>query len=222
MTSGESRNMRTSLTIRSIFIRWLLTLMTAFTVSLGTTAFATTESHQAKFRPAPLVSIPTHDRFFEAIRAHCGKAYAGKIAVDNAPGDAFTNKGLVMFVRRCTDSELQIPFYVGDDASRTWIIKKTGSGLSLKHDHRHDDGSMDEVTMYGGHTLDAGFHEVQSFPADQYSKELFVRSGIPQSVSNIWQMFIYPDSFSYRLIREGREFRVDFDLSEPIAAPAAP
>jgi hypothetical protein len=28
--------------------------------------------------------------------------------------------------------------------------------------------------MYGGHTLDAGYEQMQSFPADQYSKELFV------------------------------------------------
>jgi len=175
-----------------------------------------------KFQPAPLVSIPTHDAFFDAIKAHCGKAYSGKVTVDNAPGDSFTNKPLVMFVRKCTDTELQIPFYVGDDASRTWIIKKTGSGLSLKHDHRHQDGSMDDSTMYGGHTVDAGYNQVQSFPADQYSKELFVNSGIPQSITNIWQVFIYPDKYSYRLIREGREFRVDFDLTKPITPPSAP
>ncbi|GHB70046.1 hypothetical protein GCM10008107_19250 [Psychrosphaera saromensis] len=180
------------------------------------------QTDKRNFQPAPLVSIPTHDAFFDAIKAHCGKAYSGKVTVDNAPGDSFTNKPLVMFVRKCSDTELQIPFYVGDDASRTWIIKKTGSGLSLKHDHRHKDGSMDDSTMYGGHTVDAGYNQVQSFPADQYSKELFVSSGIPQSVTNTWQMFIYPEKFSYRLIREGREFRVDFDLSKAITQPSAP
>lgn len=177
---------------------------------------------KATFQPAPLVSIPTHDAFFDAIKVHCGKAYSGKVTVDNAPSDAFTNKPLVMFVRKCSDAELQVPFYVGDDASRTWIITKTGSGLSLKHDHRHQDGSMDKLTMYGGHTIDAGYNQVQSFPADQYSKELFVASGIPQSVTNTWQMYIYPEKFSYRLVRQGREFRVDFDLSKPIKQPSAP
>jgi hypothetical protein len=111
---------------------------------------------------------------------------------------------------------------VGDNASRTWIIKKTGSGLSLKHDHRHKDGTDDSVTMYGGHTLGAGYNQIQSFPVDQYSKELFAKQGLPQSITNIWQMYIYPDMFSYRLVREGREFRVDFDLTKPISLPAAP
>ena len=174
-------------------------------------------------RPAPLVSIPSHDGFFNNIAAHCGKAFEGKVTVDNATGpSSFADKKLVMHVRKCNERELQVPFHVGDDASRTWIITKTGSGLSLKHDHRHQDGSDDVSTMYGGHTLDAGFASMQSFPADQYSKELFVSQGIPQSVGNTWQMYIYPEKFTYRLIRQGREFRVDFDLTKPITPPAAP
>ena len=171
---------------------------------------------------APLVSIPTHDKFFSSIKQHCGKAYEGKVTVDNASDDRFSDKKLVMHVRRCTDRQLQVPFHVGDDASRTWIISKTGSGLSLKHDHRHNDGSNDKSTMYGGHTLDAGWSNVQSFPTDQYTKELFVEQGIPQSVDNIWQMYIYPDKFTYRLTRQGREFRVDFDLTKPINTPVTP
>jgi hypothetical protein len=172
-------------------------------------------------KQAPLVSIPTHDAFFTAIKQHCGKAFEGKVTIDNQPSAAFDAK-LVMFVRNCDQIELQIPFYVGDNASRTWIIKKTGSGLSLKHDHRHKDGTDDAVTMYGGHTQGAGYNQIQSFPVDQYSKELFAQQGLPQSITNTWQIYIYPDMFSYRLVREGREFRVDFDLTKPIAVPAAP
>ena len=190
-------------------------LLTAAAFMLASTA--------ALARPAPLVSIPSHDSFFNSIAAHCGKAFEGKVTVDNATGpSSFADKKLVMHVRKCNERELQVPFHVGDDASRTWIITKTGSGLSLKHDHRHKDGSDDVSTMYGGHTVDAGFANMQSFPADQYSKELFVSQGIPQSVGNTWQMYIYPEQFTYRLIRQGREFRVDFDLTKPITPPAAP
>ncbi|TRX55918.1 hypothetical protein FNN08_09405 [Thalassomonas sp. M1454] len=171
---------------------------------------------------APLVSITAQDAYFNNIKQYCGKAFAGKITVDNAPSSSFSDKALIMHVRKCSDSELQIPFHVGDDSSRTWIITKTGSGLSLKHDHRHKDGTSDESTMYGGHTLDAGWPQVQSFPADQYSKELFVRLGIPQSNGNTWQMYIYPEVFTYRMVREGREFRVDFDLTKSITPPKAP
>ncbi len=170
---------------------------------------------------APQVSIPTHDAYFDKLRQLCGKAFEGTVTVDNPQSGGFEGR-LVMHVRSCTDTQLQIPFHVGDDHSRTWIITKTGSGLSLKHDHRKADGSYDKSTMYGGHTVDAGWAAVQSFPADQYSKELFSTLGNPQSNTNIWQMYIYPETFTYRLIREGREFRVDFDLKKPVALPPVP
>ena len=178
-------------------------------------------SNAALAREAPLVSIPTHDAFFNAIKAHCGKAFQGKVSKDNV-GNTFGNAKLVMHVRKCTDSEIQIPFHVGDDASRTWILTKTGAGLMLKHDHRNEDGSFHSSTMYGGHTVDEGFPQVQSFPTDVYSKALFIESGIAASTDNVWQMMIYPSRFSYRLIRPAREVQVDFDLETPIATPSAP
>ena len=181
------------------------------------TSFASAQIKQE----APLVSISTHDAFFDQLRQLCGKAFEGKVAVDNPKSDGFEGK-LVMHVRKCSDTQLQIPFHVGDNHSRTWIITKTGSGLSLKHDHRHADGSHDVQTMYGGHTIDAGWNEVQSFPADQYSKELFARLGGAQSITNVWQMYIYPKTFTYRLIREGREFRVNFDLTKTGELPPTP
>jgi len=173
------------------------------------------------YADTPVVSISSHDQFFDNISALCGKAFNGKVTVDNSSGKGF-DKPLIMHVRQCDKTQLHIPFHVGDNSSRTWIITKTGSGLSLKHDHRHKDGSDDDSTMYGGHTKDAGWPQVQSFPADQYSKELFVSSGIPQSIGNTWQIYIYPTTFTYRLIRQGREFRVDFDLTKPITPPKAP
>ena len=178
-------------------------------------------SNAALAREAPLVSIPTHDAFFNAIKAHCGKAFQGKVSKDNV-GNTFGDAKLVMHIRKCTDSEIQIPFHVGEDASRTWILTKTGAGLMLKHDHRNEDGSFHSSTMYGGHTLDEGFPQVQSFPADVYSKSLFIESGITASTDNVWQMMIYPSRFSYRLIRPAREVQVDFDLKNPIATPSAP
>ena len=191
----------------------ILALLLILPVSAATTASIVQE--------APLVSIPSHDSYFDNIRLLCGKAFEGKVVEDTPASSGFTGR-LVMHVRNCTDTQLQIPFHVGDDSSRTWIISKTGSGLSLKHDHRKPDGSYDKSTMYGGHTIDAGWANVQSFPADQYSKELFARLGNPQSNGNTWQMFIYPQRFTYRMVRDGREFRVDFDLTKPVAPPAAP
>src|SRR3546814_4906706 len=94
------------------------------------------------------------DAFMAALASHCGQAFAGRIVVDEpvAPGpDAFAGKALVMHVRGCDAParELRVPFHVGDDHSRTWVITRTADGLRLKHDHRHADGSEDVLTMYG-------------------------------------------------------------------------
>ena len=190
-------------------------------LAIAVTLLASGVASAQVVKPAPLVSIDSHDKFFAHIKAHCGKAYQGQVSV-NTPVSGGFDDDLIMHVRVCDDDRIEIPFHVGDNHSRTWILTKTGSGISLKHDHRTEDGNYDEQTMYGGHTVDAGDERAQSFPVDQYSKELFYRQGIPASNTNIWQMFIYPEQFTYRLIREGREFRVDFDLTTPIETPPAP
>ncbi len=158
-------------------------------------------------------------QFFDQLKALCGKAFAGKTTVDNQPSPAFSGN-MVMHVRDCNDRQIQVPFVVGENRSRTWIITKTADGLQLQHQHKHEDGSDDQSTLYGGHTIKDGWPEAQSFPADDYSKDLFIKTKTPQSVGNTWHMYLYPnESFSYRLSREGREFRVDFDLTKEVALP---
>lgn len=176
-------------------------------------------------QPAPAeppIAIDAHDAFFANLRALCGQVFAGKVVEGNASDAAFASQRLIMHVRECGEHVIKIPFHVGEDRSRTWILTRTDSGLQLKHDHRHSDGSDDASTMYGGHTVDGGWPNVQTFPADRFSKELFVAQGLPQSIGNTWHLYVYPETFTYRLTREGREFRVDFDLTRPLPAPPAP
>lgn len=168
-------------------------------------------------------SLPPQDAFFDALKEHCGKAYEGRVAQDSAPSPDF-QKRLIMHVSSCSENEIKIPFHVGEDHSRTWIITKTGKGLRLKHDHRQKNGSPDESTMYGGDTSEMGSANVQSFPADEYSKKMFIAHKIPQSVFNVWKIHVYPDVFSYQLKRTNsdRNFKVDFDLTKVVATPPAP
>jgi hypothetical protein len=103
------------------------------------------------------------------------------------------------------------------------VITRTESGLRLKHDHRHEDGSEDAVTQYGGDTVDPGTAERQEFPADDFSKTLFRENGIPQSVENVWAMEVRPgELFAYELRRPNRHFRVEFDLTRTVEAPPPP
>lgn len=164
--------------------------------------------------------------FLAAIASHCGQAFAGRIVANEPPveNDPFDGKALVMHVRECSDSELRIPFHVGDDRSRTWILSLTETGLQLKHDHRHEDGSEDAVTQYGGTTATTGSALRQEFPVDAYSIEMFQREGLTASVTNTWAMEIEAGKrFMYELARPGgRLFQVEFDLAKPVPVPPAP
>lgn len=160
--------------------------------------------------------------FFAQIASHCGQAFAGKVVSGDSADSTFSGKSLIMHVRECSDTELKIPFHVGDDHSRTWVITKTTQGLRLKHDHRHQDGSEDAVTMYGGDTANVGTAQRQSFPIDRDSIDNFIKNGLTQSVTNVWHIAITPTIFSYQLTRENRDFKVDFDLTQPVALPPKP
>lgn len=164
------------------------------------------------------------DVFFGRLSALCGQAFEGRIASPPVESDsAFAGKRLVMHVRTCSKDEIRIPFHVGEDRSRTWVVTRTSAGLRLKHDHRHSDGSEDALTQYGGDSNGPGSPVRQSFPADDFSKAMFVRLNSAQSVPNIWAMEVEPDSsVAYELRRPGRFFRVEFDLRKPVALPPPP
>jgi hypothetical protein len=160
------------------------------------------------------------EQFFARLSALCGRAFEGRVASPLVEADrAFAAARLVMHVRDCGADEIRIPFHVGDDRSRTWVVTRTGAGLRLKHDHRHQDGSEDDLTQYGGDTAGPGTAERQEFPADQFSKDMFVRGNIPVSTANVWAIEVHPQLFAYELRRPDRFFRVEFDLTRPVAAP---
>lgn len=163
------------------------------------------------------------DRFFRSLASLCGKALVGRIASPPVEADsAFAGKRLVMHVRSCTGDEIRVPFHVGEDRSRTWVVSRTGAGLRLKHDHRHADGTEDRLTQYGGDTAGLGTARRQEFPADAFSKTLFARENIPASTANVWAMEVDGRAFAYELRRPGRFFRVEFDLARPVAPPPPP
>ncbi len=163
---------------------------------------------------------PETDLFWAEVKKLCGKAYAGTIAADTSNSPDFAGKALVMHVRSCEENKIRIPFFVGDNRSRTWVLTKLGDRILLKHDHRHEDGTPDAVTMYGGMTTNSGMARTQFFPTDQETAKL-----IPAAASNIWWIDVTAGShFTYNLRRVAtdRLFSVRFDLAKPVPEPAAP
>jgi hypothetical protein len=174
--------------------------------------------------PSPAREASPQDLFFERLSLLCGKAYAGLLVSEQAADADLAGKPMIMHAASCDLHEIQIPFHIAQgpddwDRSRTWTITRTDNGLRLKHRHRHQDGSLDSVTNYGGDTDGEGTAGRQEFPADAESVASFKAIEIsPPGQSDA--------KFAYELRRPesagGRHFRVEFDLSAPVAVPPAP
>lgn len=157
--------------------------------------------------------------YWESLQTLCDKAYIGKV-IEAPADDTFRDHELVMHVRSCKEDRIRIPFFVGDDRSRTWDLTLKNDRILLKHDHRHEDGSEDEVTQYGGESTNTGLSTLQTFPADQETADL-----LPEAASNIWWIEVVPDEyFTYNLRRLGtdRYFSIRFDFTDETEAPEAP
>jgi hypothetical protein len=158
------------------------------------------------------------ETFWNTIKSHCGKAYEGYLALPENDKD-FGGKRLVMHVRACNDNEIKIPFYVGEDKSRTWILTKNEDIITLKHDHRKEDGTEDEINFYGGTASNVGKAKIQVFPADVATQKM-----IPGAATNVWWITVNETTFTYNLQRLGNDriFKVVMDLTKPIESPEAP
>jgi hypothetical protein len=167
----------------------------------------------------PTAPADPQQSFWTHLQSLCGQAFRGTLTEGSAPSDEpFRQLELVMHLRECSESTIRIPFHAGADRSRTWVLTRTPQGLRLKHDHRHEDGSEDRVTQYGGDTRDPGTAQRQDFHADAHTAAL-----IPTAATNTWTMEVVPgERFAYALRREGRRFRVEFDLARPVAPPPPP
>lgn len=160
------------------------------------------------------------DAFWDELKKLCGKAFAGTVAAAPADDTTFKDKALTMHVRACEKNRIRIPFNVGEARSRTWVLTRKNGRIELRHDHRHEDGKPDAVTMYGGWTTNAGMPTRQMFPADGQTVKV-----VPAAATNVWWIDVTPgEFFSYNLRRMGSEryFSIKFDLKNPIAAPEAP
>ena len=162
---------------------------------------------------------PASLQFWETLATHCGQAFEGEVVTAPANDTTFAGKKLVMHVRSCEPNRIRIPFHVGENYSRTWLLTLHDSLILLKHDHRHEDGSEDHVTQYGGKATNTGSKTSQYFPSDQFTVNL-----LPAASSNVWWIDVSDDYFTYNLRRMGtdRQFSIRFNLKKPIAIPPAP
>lgn len=163
-----------------------------------------------------------HQAFLGNLGEHCGEAFEGTVT-EVPDGDPFFEEGatLVMHVRQCSEREVRIPVHLGDDHSRTWIFSRTGGGIDLRHDHRHDDGTPEENTFYGAFVSPAPPAEEPPSPhRHEFKRVVDEETGMVSG----WVVEILPgERYTYGTQRDGEwRHRFDFDLSRPVDPPPDP
>ena len=160
---------------------------------------------------------PEQRAFFDNIKAKCGQAFGGRTVLAPEGDEVFEPARLYFIVEECTDDELRIPFVVGDDASRTWILRLGDDGLSFIHEHLRDDGSEYEGSGFGGHATTDGSATFQSF------EDYWATADTPEAEYRVWRLRMdrERDLFVYYLDRGGEPaYRLVFYLGPP--SPALP
>lgn len=164
------------------------------------------------------------EAFFASMSELCGHSFVGTLRADTpragvAPSSdsPFAHRPITLHVRDCDEDSVRMPLLVGADATRTWRLDRTATGLRLKHDHRRADGAPDTLTNYGGDSVAPGTATRQAFPADAESAALFRREGRAESAANTWALEIEPGrTLVYAMTRpDGRRFELVFDLTKP-------
>jgi hypothetical protein len=167
---------------------------------------------------AAAVQAAPADEYWSKLKSLCGQAFEGTLM--GSPDGDMEGERLVMHVRDCNSDQIRIPFVVGDNLSRTWVLARLGGRIMLRHDHRDRDGKPEEITQYGGISPNYGSANAQIFPADDFTLDR-----MPDNYPNVWVMEVHPgEKFVYyvrRLVTD-RHYHVEFDLSQPVEPPPAP
>jgi hypothetical protein len=154
-------------------------------------------------------------KFFNHFKSLEGKKFSGKEIFIAEGKESWKELELEMFVREFHDTIIYIPFRVGDNKSRTWMVMlENGNKLRFRHDHRHEDGTPEDLNLYGGYASDDGTAFKQIFPADEFTCKMLERI-----CDNEWIAEFSDDlsKFYYSLRKKGELIiTIEFDLTKPI------
>lgn len=152
--------------------------------------------------------------FMNNLASLCGKSFAGKETYSKDGRDSWAQRSMVIYFTTCERDEVHIPFHIDDDKSRTWMFINDHGKLRFRHDHRHEDGTPEDLTLYGGYADGNGTAFKQSFPADEYTNTL-----LNDELDRQWNVILSEDlsTMTYELGYLGEiVFRAEFDLTTPL------
>lgn len=154
--------------------------------------------------------------FISNFDEYCGFAYRGvSTLVELGDDHPLEGAELVMILDQCAPDEVRMPFFVDEDRSRTWIVRRVDDRrLHLSHDHRYPDGTEHDANMYGGYSDGQGDSTTVFFPADE--RTIAER---PAREINRWSKSFDHSAqlYHYRLyLRDTLRYEAEFDLSNPL------
>lgn len=163
---------------------------------------------------------PEQIAFWDTLQKHCGNAYRGVLADATPYYQTFDAERIVIHVRDCSDTLTHISLHIDDNHSRNLLLTKEPGTLRLKHDHRYQDGTEEEITQYGGDAPSPGLETRQIFMADEHTAEI-----LPNRFDNFWFLDLMDEhtlAYGVHWPKHGNSIRMEFDISTPVDAPPAP
>lgn len=152
--------------------------------------------------------------FLDNLASLCGSSFRGEQTYMEPGRESWADRDFVMHVTVCEDDRVLIPFHLDEDRSRTWMFLAEDGRLRFRHDHRHEDGTPEDQTLYGGYSDGTGTAYLQKFPADEYTIEL-----LEDVFNREWRVILAEDmsSVTYQLLYHSEVvFAAEFDLTSPI------
>lgn len=152
--------------------------------------------------------------FVANLARFCGQSFAGRQVFLAEGRQSWADRSMTIHFSLCEEGQINVQFHMDEDHSRTWMFMEEEGRLRFRHDHRHPDGTPEDITLYGGYSDKLGTPFTQNFPADEFTCEQ-----IPTSCNATWTVSISEDlsTYSYQLKNFGELlFQADFNLVDPL------
>jgi hypothetical protein len=189
----------------------MIFLFLLFFVSCNNTA---SERQTDKIDSVSQNLVDDEQSFLNNLASLCGQSFAGMEIYSKDGRDSWADKSMVIYFTVCETDRVHIPFHIDDDQSRTWMFMNEDGKLRFRHDHRHEDGTPEDLTLYGGYADGSGTAFRQSFPADDYTNNL-----LDDDLDRVWNVVLSEDlsKMRYELGYKGEiVFKAEFDLTTPL------
>ncbi len=172
-------------------------------------------------------ALPEDWNLLHGLVRHCQQAFAGRVATNktpDGPDPAWQGEPVVLNLRACPPGGVIIAIAVGEDRSRTMVLRQQSADqLSLRHLRHNDEGQPQPVSDFGGFSAEGSEPRKAVFQANDISRDLFTANGQAARNNSTWTLAMPDaDTLVYEQDSDAGTLRLEFDLGKPVTQPALP